>query len=689
MSIRSACMTNTLTRLLLPLLAVWLITFSAAGQAAFVPDASAWYGLIPRSSGRSLDIANSSTEAGAAAVQWEFTHSNSQQWRFVPAATGSDFYRIEARHSGKCLTLESPDENAPLVQRPWTGSFYQQWKLIPSGPLGSFMLVSRGNDKCVALAAADKFNGTPIVGQRVLNRASQQWKLFKLRLNVDASKPGFGQPEPLMSLNTPGGNELQPVPTPDGKTLYFVRTRYAGNTEGVAESGDIWVSTAPAANSNWAPATRLDALNTPQHNGVMAVVGASGESLLVRGRYERDGSYRDESASKVARNLQGKNVRPAALIIPNYYSAGPATSFYMTPDEQFLLLSLERGDSQGGNDLYLCRPTGDGIWSEPMSLGNVVNSPGYDFAPWLSADTKTLYFSSYGHAGFGNADIFVSERLDDSWTRWSEPRNVGAPLNGPGFDAYLALSADGKQAFYASAPTPNSPADLFRTAASVARPDTVPVPQPAAPTNPAVAARILLTGRTLDAKTRQGLGTEVKAIRLGNDLAFNATARTESTGGAFQMTLPPGSYRLQATRAGYLTATDTVTLTTGSLSRELLLVPAAVGSSLELPTLIFAQGKYSLLPASYTELNRLARTLQDNPTVNIRLEGHTDNQGNAKLNQELSESRVAEVKRYLVTRGITENRITTVGYGGSRPRASNDKEETRKLNRRVEFTITK
>ena len=143
-----------------------------------------------------------------------------------------------------------------------------------------------------------------------------------------------------------------------------------------------------------------------------------------------------------------------------------------------------------------------------------------------------------------------------------------------------------------------------------------------------------------------------------------------------------------ATRAGYLTATDTVSLS-GSRTLELLLVPAAVGSSLELPTLIFAQGKYTLLPASYTELNRLARTLQDNPTVNIRLEGHTDNQGRADLNVKLSEDRVAEVKRYLVTRGVPENRISTIGYGGSRPRASNDREETRKLNRRVEFTIVK
>jgi outer membrane protein OmpA-like peptidoglycan-associated protein len=663
-----------------------LMSVPGHAQTAFIPDENAWYGVIARSSGRSLDVANASPEAGAATVQWEFTHANSQQWRFVPAAKGSDFYRIEARHSGKCLTLEKPDDNAAIVQRPWTGSFYQQWKLVPSGPLGSFLLICRGNDKCASLAAADKFNSTPVVGQRVQNRSTQQWKLFKLRLNVDPTQPGFGRPEPLLSLNTTTGNELQPVVSPDGNTLYFTRTRFQGNKEGITESGDIWMSTSGNNGRTWAPATHPEALNTTQNNGVMALV-REGKTLVLRGEYQRDGMFRDEGVSLVERDATGKNFKPQALEIANYYSAGPATSFYMTPDAQLLLLSLERGDSQGANDLYVSRPTADGMWTEPFNLGAVVNSPGFEFAPWLAPDGKTLYFSSYGHAGYGSADIFVTIRLDDTWTRWTEPRNLGAPLNGPGFDAYLSLTADGKQAYYASSSTANGPADLFRTATGVVPVADTTQPVAVAPTPPVV-ARTLLSGRTIDAKTGKPLATEVKAVRLDANIVFNATARTDVAGGNYQLSLPAGRYRLQATRPGYLTATDTISIT-GSRSLELALVPAAVGSSLELPTLIFAQGKFTLLPASYTELNRLARTLQDNPAVNIRLEGHTDNQGRADLNVKLSEERVAEVKRYLVTRGVAESRISTVGYGGSKPRASNDREETRKLNRRVEFTIVK
>ena len=137
-----------------------------------------------------------------------------------------------------------------------------------------------------------------------------------------------------------------------------------------------------------------------------------------------------------------------------------------------------------------------------------------------------------------------------------------------------------------------------------------------------------------------------------------------------------------------LTATDTITLTTNQ-ARDFLVMPASVGSRLELPTLIFAQGKYTMLPASFTELNRLATTLTDNPTVNIRLEGHTDNQGSAKANMELSESRVEAVKKYLVSKGIAKDRVKTKALGGSQPLANEMTQEARAMNRRVEMRVLK
>ncbi|WP_162550319.1 RICIN domain-containing protein [Hymenobacter nivis] len=672
---------------LLPLLLLFC-SLGALAQGSFQPDERAYYGLIDRGSGRCLDVVGAGTNAGDAAVQWEFTHSNSQQWRFVPVAAGSEYFRIEAKHSTLCLTVPKPGEAVPLVQQPFQGGLGQQWRLVPAGPLGSFLFENRLEGRVAGLAAADKFNGTPMQAQKANGRASQQWHLFRLRLNV-ATGPGFGPREPLTALNS-AGNEIGPVLAPDGQTLYFGRTKFVGNTEGNTDTGDAWAAQSPNKGKTWGPPQRLDALNTPQNNGVLAVVGAQGQTLLVRGTYNRDG-FRDEGVSRVSRAAAGppggtlKNLHSEDVDVANYYTAVPATGFFMTADEKILLLSLERGDSEGGNDIYFSRPAGAGGYSAPESLGPVLNSPGFDFAPWLTPDGKTLYFSSYGHMGYGGADVFVSQRLDDSWTRWSEPQNLGPALNGPGFDAYFSLAADGETAYFASSATANASADLFR--AGRAAPDTTAVAAGPAPVSEA--NRAFVSGRVLDARSRQPVpGATVKAVLLPNaqGVQFEATARTDAAG-SFVLSLLAGRYRVVGA-SGLLSSIDTLAFA-GNAGRDLLLRPAAVGEKVDLPTIIFAQGQAVLLGTSYTELNRLAIALQAESGIKVRLEGHTDNVGPADKNQQLSEDRVAEVKRYLVKRGVDESRISTAGYGGSRPRFANDREETRRLNRRVELVIVK
>ncbi|MBD2722547.1 RICIN domain-containing protein [Hymenobacter armeniacus] len=667
-----------------------LLPVFAHAQTSFVPDERAYYGLIDRGSGRCLDIASASTSSGAAAVQWEFTHASSQQWRFVPIRTGSEYYRIEARHSNLCLTADKPGENMALVQRPFQGGEQQQWRLVPAGPAGSFQLENRSESRVAALAASDKFNGTPVVAQKGNGRASQQWRLFRLRLNVLEGPSPFGAPKPLGGgLNTPG-NELHPLLSPDGKTLYFARTKFAGNTEGNTDSGDAWLSQSADNGRTWGAATRLDAINTAQNNEIVATVGPDGGTLYVRGTYDANG-FRDEGLSQIARGAAtggaSKGNRPTPAPIANFYTAVPGAGYFVSSDGNILLLSLERGDSEGGNDLYVSRSDGKGGFTEPTSLGPVLNSPGFDFAPWLAPDGKTLYFASYGHMGYGSADIFVSQRLDDSWAKWSEPRNLGPALNGPGFNAYFSLTPDGKTAYYSSSPAPNATSDIWRTGRATPA-DSVPAAPVAAAPDPSV--RAYLSGRVLDARTKQPVpGAIVKANLLANKagVQYNATHKSDNTGG-YQLSLLPGRYYLTATGGGFLTVGDTVSIS-GSPRRDLLLLPAAVGSKLDLTTILFAQGKATLLGTAYAELNRLAIALQASPGTEIRLEGHTSNEPPADKNQQLSEDRVAEVKRYLVGRGVDEKRISTVGYGGSRPKYSNDREETRRLNRRVELVIVK
>ncbi len=673
---------------MLRVLFLCLLAFSAVAQTPITPDDQALYGIICRSSGRSLDISHAATTGGAPAVQWEFTHALSQQWRLVLIREGGEYYRLEAKHSGQCLTLEpSPNAtaggNTPLVQRAYTGGLGQQWRLVPAGPIGSFQLENRLDNRVATLAAVDKFNGTAVVAARATGRASQQWRLFQLQLRQATGPPYFTAPEPLAALNSPTGNELQPVPAPDGKRLYFSRTKFAGNTEGVAESGDIWLTESADQGRIWGPPARLDApagLNTPHNNAVQTVVGSADKpTLLVRGNYESAG-FKDEGVSRVA--VAGG--KPTLVRIAAYYSTNVATGFYLTPDEKILLLALERDDSQGANDLYISRPDGAGGFTAPQSLGAVVNSPGYEFAPWLSADTKTLYFSSYGHLGYGSADIFRSQRLDDSWEKWGPVQNLGPRFNGPGYDGFLALGPDGTAYYSSSGKVDNAPKKLFRTTPGPPPTDTIP-----APIDPETAARALVMGRVLDARTSQPIagGAQVQALLLNSSVDFRSTAQAGVTG--FQLSLVPGRYRVTTT-AGLLTKVDTLVVTPGESRRyEPRLMPATVGSRLDLPAIIFTQGQAKLLGSAYPTLNNLATSMKENPALEIRLEGHTSNEPPADKNQVLSEERVAEVKRYLVSRGVAESRITTIGYGGSKPKFPNDREETRKLNRRVELVITK
>ena len=680
---------------MLRVLLLCLLALSAGAQTPISPDGRSLYGVINRASGRCLDIVRAATIGGATAVQWEFTHAPSQQWRLVLVHEGGEYYRLEAKHSGLCLTLETSPTNplgapTPLVQRAFTGALGQQWRLVPTGQPGTFQLENRLDNRVATLESNNKFNGTGVVAARGVGRATQLWRLFRLQITLATGPPYFAAPEALPALSSPSSSELQPVPAPDGKRLYFNRTRFAGNTEGLAESGDIWLSESADQGRTWAAPTRPSSppgLNTAQNNAVQAVIGsASSPALLLRGTYDAPGGLGDPGASRVV--LSGG--RPVPLRIADFYSSSPATGYFLTPDEKFLLVSAEREDSQGANDLYLCRPDGNGGYGAPQSLGAVVNSPGYEFAPWLSADTKTLYFSSYGHQGYGSADIFVSQRLDDTWTNWSAPQNLGTRFNGTGYDAFFALGPDGTAYFASSGARDASPKKLFRTPPGLPpAPDTAAAPPVAV--NPLTLPRALVTGRVLDARTGQPLavsgGADVQATMIGGPIDFRSTAHADATG--YQMSLAAGRYRV-VTTAGLLTRVDTFAVAAGeSRHYDPRLTPAAVGSRLDLPDLLFVQSQSRMLPSSLPTVNRLAESMKANPNLEIRLEGHTDNVGDAAKNQKLSEDRVAEVKRYLVSRGVAESRITTAGYGGSHPKFGNDREETRKLNRRVELVITK
>ncbi|MBT2559416.1 OmpA family protein [Hymenobacter sp. ISL-91] len=218
--------------------------------------------------------------------------------------------------------------------------------------------------------------------------------------------------------------------------------------------------------------------------------------------------------------------------------------------------------------------------------------------------------------------------------------------------------------------------NLFRKAAT---------DEPSAP----VLVRAPWRGRVLDAITMQPLPRAGLRLRPITVSARADTALALTAGGVFSFPARPGNlYATQLRLPGYVPLDTTFAAATGPYAQDVLLRPLGVGSTLELENVQFSRGQGELLTTSFPALDTLATLLTASPGLTIELRGHTDNVGDPQKNVELSQRRVAAVKAYLVKRGVAPERISGVGLGGSEPRASNTQENTRRLNRRVEFRVT-
>lgn len=486
--------------------------------------------------------------------------------------------------------------------------------------------------------------------------------------------------------------DTHPVISPDGRTLYFARQSYPGNVGGYRDPQDIFVSKLVSGkNKTWGPAKNMaEPSNTPEDPNGLASVSANGQSALLIGVYE-DGLMQPKGFS-ISRRSAGGWSKPVKVEIDDYQNLDPENiDGFLATSGKALLMAVKRSDGVGGQDLYVSFPKPETLpegvatvkkqpeWTKPINLGRNVNTAGSDFAPFLAADEKTLYFASDGRGGYGKSDIFYTKRLDDTWTNWSPPRNLGPVVNSPDFDAYYTVSAAGQDAYLVSSRNgTDGSKDIFRISLA-------PAFQPEVVT--------LVTGRVLD----QSTGKPIRAIIHYENLLTGeeiGVTETDPRDGSYTIVLPSGvQYGYRAEAKGYLAENANLDVTAkdkySEQKQDLFLVPFNVGQTVKLNNIFFQQSKYYLNTNSYPELTRLIRIMKEYPSLEIKISGHTDNQGDPALNLKLSQDRVNEVKKYLSARGINGSRITTEGFGGSKPIASNDQEETRAKNRRVEFTITK
>lgn len=545
-------------------------------------------------------------------------------------------------------------------------------------------------------------------------------------------------------------HEAAPVISPDGKTLYFFVQNHPENTMGKDDTQDIWVSRKDE-NGVWSPAEHLRApFNIHKSNQVFTVFDDG--SLFIRG-----GRSKGEKGFSMVSN---GTIREIEVIDFKAMNKGRFYGASMSSDMQHIVLYFSEKPNSAYSSIYVSHLQANGSYTRPELLEMSSNTD--DLGPFIAPDQKTLYFASARQAPGrqGGTDIYKSTRLDDTWTNWSTPTNLGKPINTAALDYYFTIDREGNVfTSRANKALEGGQLDLFMLApktfhigvTGVVLDEGTLQPVTGASVNVNVADRdpveissdkngnfttrfqetlqymldtkaqgyiprqqkfvlpellndttvhievllkpvpkkLLLSGNIYDRKTDKLVAARVEANLKGEKsrIMFDAAR------GSYEREIPMlGWYILSASAEGYLNTTDSIHADSEDLTpfiKDLYLTPIEVGVTVRLKNIYFDFDKTTLKSESFTELNKVVSFLNENASVEIEIAGHTDSKGSDEYNADLSQGRSQSVVDYLVSQGIPEYRLSAHGYGESKPVDTNDTDDGRANNRRVEFTILK
>jgi OOP family OmpA-OmpF porin len=478
-------------------------------------------------------------------------------------------------------------------------------------------------------------------------------------------------PENLGPAVNSSCDELMPVISPDGNTLFFCRGECEGNYGGQ----DIWM-TKKDSNGAWLPAWNIGPELNNKFNNFVASITPDGKSLLLGNVYSSD-TLIDRGVSISYKTEAGGWSIPQKVVIQDYYNSNVQSSFFLTDDGKVLLMTVQRDDSYGEKDIYVSFLLKSGEWTIPMNLGPVVNTPGDELSPFLASDGVSLYFSSTGHGGYGDADIFVTRRLDSTWLNWSKPENLGPEINTSGWDAYYKITKQGDYAYYVSTNNSIGQGDIYR----------IKIAEPVREQ-----AEVLIKGTILNYKTRVPVGTQV-VFRIKQNEQVISVARSYPQTGDYSLVLEAGyKYSYRVDEPGYIPAYGIIDLTTVNkfqeIENDIELIP--VGDSIKcIRNIFFETAHYDLSDDAKDELNLVSDLMQSHPDYSLVITGHCDSTGKEAFNRILGFKRAEEATNYLIEKKIEQTRIAYRGLSWSTPVASNKTSFGKQLNRRVEFLVFK
>lgn len=438
-----------------------------------------------------------------------------------------------------------------------------------------------------------------------------------------AQVPVFETPVRLPDGINSAVEESMPVLSHDGKTLYFVRVLHEDNKGGRLSGHDIWFARRNEDGSWQDPKNSLLGLNNKGNNAVLGF-NQEGNRLFLLNQYGQGPSYKAGlSYSEATGSLWSY---PKGVQLPKFRKDGYFYNAYISPDEEVLIVSMVERGHPGDEDLYLAVKSQNGRWTQLQNLGAKINTPGFESFPYLSSDKKTLYFSSNGHGGFGDSDIFMSTRMDEGWTNWSKPVNMGKPINSKGFDAAFVLYADSSAFFISN--RAGGMSDIYQT--RIARTDA-----------PKEEHQLPIVFEELTEFEME----EMKPTAEDNSMADLSNSRKEA-----------------------IVVEDVYPLTI---------------------SIYFAFDSYELSPEAQIKLRELFQKYTSGHEVRVGITGHTDAIGSQEYNKKLSMNRAQSAEQFLMKAGLAEQRVNAQGKGEDEPVATNDTPEGRRQNRRVTIMVVK
>jgi outer membrane protein OmpA-like peptidoglycan-associated protein/tetratricopeptide (TPR) repeat protein len=458
---------------------------------------------------------------------------------------------------------------------------------------------------------------------------------------------------------------------------------------------DIYISTKKG--DKWSPAQNMGKpINTEDHDANSGL-SADGQKFLIYIGKNNGDLYEAE--------LKGDSWSKPERMNKNINTDFHESSACYTPDGKAVYFVSDKPDGGlGDRDIYVSTKDEKGKWAKAVNLGPTINTRYGEEGVFLHPDGKTLYFSSQGHKTMGGYDIFKSV-LENG--KWSDPVNLGYPVNTPDDDVFFVTSASGKHGYYASFNANgfgekdiymitflgNEKPFVLNNEDNLLASQTAPVKEIVmAPVMQIKEAQLtILKGVITDDVTKKPLEATVEIIdNLKNEIIASFTSNSST--GKYLVSLPAGrNYGIAVKKENYLFHSENFDIPKTAAYQEVVkdvaLKNIAVGSKIILKNIFFDFDKATLRPESTNELDRLTKLLNDVPTLKIEISGHTDSKGADAYNKTLSNNRAKAVVDHLVSKGIAADRLTSVGFGEEQPIDSNDTEEGRQMNRRTEFKI--